>query len=157
EPVVGGLVTFTAPSTGASATFTSTNPATIAADGTASVHIQANDTVGFYTVTAATKGAAAASGFSGFSLRNDKVPTTTTVSSAASSSTYGQGVTFSATISPVASTGSIVVGGTADLFIDGTRVQSDVAVTAGSVTFAAVSGLTVTGSPHSVYVFYNGD
>jgi hypothetical protein len=36
EPVAGGLVTFTAPATGASATL-SGNPATIQSDGTASV------------------------------------------------------------------------------------------------------------------------
>ena len=45
EPVDGGQVTFTAPTTGAGATF-SGNPATIIGDGTASLTATANDSAG---------------------------------------------------------------------------------------------------------------
>ncbi len=59
EPVSGGRVTFTAPSSGASATI-SGSPATIGAGGAAQVSATANATVGAYTVTASTKGSASA-------------------------------------------------------------------------------------------------
>lgn len=59
EPVSGGRVTFTAPSSGASAAI-SGSPATIGAGGAAQVSATANGTVGAYTVTASTKGSASA-------------------------------------------------------------------------------------------------
>src|SRR5581483_12172063 len=65
-----------------------------------------------------------------------------------------QSVTFSATIAPQFS-GS--PSGTANLIIDGNPVETGVTVTGGSVTFTAISTLTVTGSPHSVQVVYSGD
>jgi len=65
EPVNGGLVTFTAPGSGASAAIAG-SPATIGADGTASVTATANGTAGSYTVTASTRGAADAA----FALTN---------------------------------------------------------------------------------------
>jgi hypothetical protein len=51
EPVAGGRVTFTAPTTGASAVV-NPNPATIGADGRASVNAVANGLAGSYVVTA---------------------------------------------------------------------------------------------------------
>jgi uncharacterized repeat protein (TIGR03803 family) len=53
EPVAGGLLTFTAPSSGASATVAS-GPVTIAANGTASTSATANGISGSYSVTAST-------------------------------------------------------------------------------------------------------
>jgi hypothetical protein len=67
EPVVGGQVTYTAPNSGASATFTG-NPATIASNGQASVQATANGTTGSYTVTAKANGV---SGSGDFTLTND--------------------------------------------------------------------------------------
>ena len=58
NPVAGGLVTFSAPATGASAVLSSTSPVTIGADGQASVTATANDETGTYQVTASTSGAA---------------------------------------------------------------------------------------------------
>jgi CSLREA domain-containing protein len=69
EPVAGGRVTFTAPTNGASATF-SGNPATINANGQASVGATANTQPGFYQVSAAANGAAAVT----FNLFNFCVP-----------------------------------------------------------------------------------
>jgi hypothetical protein len=60
EPVAGGLVTFTAPTRSASATFNGTTATTVAASisatGTASVPAKANGTLGSYTVTATAQG-----------------------------------------------------------------------------------------------------
>jgi fibronectin-binding autotransporter adhesin len=53
EPVAGGVVSFTDPTTGASATL-SGNSAVIAGNGTASVDATANATAGSYTVSAST-------------------------------------------------------------------------------------------------------
>ena len=55
EPVQGGRISFTAPGSGASATLTG-NPATIQANGQASVTATANAILGTYQVTAATTG-----------------------------------------------------------------------------------------------------
>jgi predicted outer membrane repeat protein len=159
EPVAGGRLTFTAPATGASAAFTAPNPAVVAAtDGTARVSAQANDTVGGpYAVTVAANGAAAAPGFAGFTLSNTQASTSVTVASSATAPTYGQAVTFSATITAPHYTGGHSVGGTADLVIDGRTVQSGVAVNNGTVTFAPVSSLSASSTPLSIKVVYNGD
>jgi parallel beta-helix repeat protein len=63
EPVTGGQVTFTAPASGASATFTG-SPATIGADGTASVTATANGTAGSYAVSATASGITTPASFS---------------------------------------------------------------------------------------------
>jgi uncharacterized repeat protein (TIGR02543 family) len=57
EPVAGGRITFTPPGSGASAGVTG-SPATIGADGAASVTVTANGTPGGYNVTAGATGAA---------------------------------------------------------------------------------------------------
>jgi parallel beta-helix repeat protein len=55
EPVAGGLVTFTPPASGASATIGG-SPATISATGTASVTATADGVAGHYTVSATARG-----------------------------------------------------------------------------------------------------
>jgi hypothetical protein len=55
EPVVGGLVTFTSPVSGASASIIG-SPATISAGGTASVTATANGITGSYSVSATARG-----------------------------------------------------------------------------------------------------
>lgn len=62
DPVTGGLVTFAAPTSGPSATLSS-SVATIAASGQASVTATANNFSGGYTVTASTAGAASSAVF----------------------------------------------------------------------------------------------
>jgi fibronectin-binding autotransporter adhesin len=64
EPVAGGVVTFTGPASGASATFTC-NPAVIGTNGSTSIGATANGTSGTYAVSAST-GAGSAS----FTLTN---------------------------------------------------------------------------------------
>jgi hypothetical protein len=97
EPVAGGLVTFTPPLSGASATLSPT-PAIIKADGTASVTATANDVRGAYTVTASASEATPAS----FALTNELQPTFAGLSSA--TITYGT--------SSLAFTGALVAGAT---------------------------------------------
>ena len=69
EPVAGGRITFEAPTPGASATFAG-NPATIDANGQASVSALANGLGGSYPVTAAAGSVAVA-----FTLTNTLPPT----------------------------------------------------------------------------------
>jgi hypothetical protein len=57
DAVAGGQITFTPPSSGASAVLSPNNPVTIAADGTATVNATPNSVVGNYTVTVNTAGA----------------------------------------------------------------------------------------------------
>ena len=85
DPVAGGKVTFSGPTSGAGATFTG-NPPTIASDGTAIVTATANGTAGSYLVSAS---AAGASGVA-FSLANTKsTPTFTFVLPDPFVKTYG--------------------------------------------------------------------
>ena len=63
EPVAGGIVTFSAPAGGASASLSTTNPVTIGSNGKASVTATANAIGGQYTVSASTAGAAAPASF----------------------------------------------------------------------------------------------
>jgi hypothetical protein len=71
EPVAGGVVTFTAPGSGASAILSATT-ATLNSSGQASVTAKANGTAGSYTVNASAGGANAPAGFS---LTNTAGPT----------------------------------------------------------------------------------
>ena len=63
EPVAGGIVTFSAPASGASASLSTTSPVTIGSNGQASVTATANAIGGQYTVSASTAGAAAPASF----------------------------------------------------------------------------------------------
>jgi hypothetical protein len=67
EPVAGGVVAYTAPASGASATFPGgSNTTTIDASGEASIAVAANGTTGSYTVSASAAGAGSAI----FNLKN---------------------------------------------------------------------------------------
>jgi len=63
EPVAGGIVTFSAPASGASANLSPSSPVTIGSNGQASVTATANAIGGQYTVSASTAGAAAPASF----------------------------------------------------------------------------------------------
>jgi hypothetical protein len=79
EPVAGGIITFTAPSSGASAVLKG-NPATIGSKGTASVTATANSTGGAYAITASAYGIASSATFP---LTNTNPATTLPLSEAA--------------------------------------------------------------------------
>ena len=95
EPVAGGLVTFTPPPSGASATL-SGSPATISATGTASVTATANGIVGSYTVAATASGITTPASFS---LTNNPASPTINTSQQPASATVGSSIADTATVS----------------------------------------------------------
>jgi len=150
EPASGGQVTFTAPGSGASAVL-SGSPATIGASGVISVTAVANSATGVYSVTAHTSGAAAVS----FSLTNIKADTTTSLASASPSpSTYGQVLTFTATVMPSAASGTVTfkddIGGAAAA-IPGCEER---ALSSGQATCATD---TLGGGVHIISAEYSGN
>ena len=90
DPVVGGVVTFTAPGSGASATFPGGNKSVINLLGLASVSAKANTIVGGYSVTASTRGATSKN----FSLTNQPGAATQLAINTQPSPTATAGVTF---------------------------------------------------------------
>jgi hypothetical protein len=82
--------------------------------------------------------------------------TTTTVTSSANPSTYGQSVSFTATVAPT--TGSTAPTGTVQFKINGTNFGSPVTLSASGSNGVAASGListlTVAGSPHTIEAAY---
>ncbi len=96
QPISGVSVTLAAPTSGASAIFTSTNPATTNASGLASVNVSANGIPGGpYTVNA-TAGSLITS--PGFSLTNTGVATVTNVTSTTANGTYGVGASINVSV-----------------------------------------------------------
>jgi predicted outer membrane repeat protein len=99
EPVAGGVISFTAPTSGASLAAPTTFTKTIGASGPVSATVVANGTSGSYTVTASARGATSIN----FALTNKWV-TTTTLTSSPNPSTLGQAVTFTATVTAAVGT-----------------------------------------------------
>ena len=94
EPVNGGVVTFEAPTSGASATLSPSSA--IISNGSASTTATANSTAGSYTVTATASGISTPANFS---LTNTPAATSTSdVSLSVTSAVYGQPVTLMATV-----------------------------------------------------------
>ncbi len=115
EPVAGGLVTFTPPPSGASATLIG-SPETISATGTASVTATANAIAGTYAVTASATGVMSSAPYS---LTNQIQASFSALTG--QTITYGDTVTFTGTLAA----GSQVPAG------------EEVAVTLGGVTHDA--------------------
>ncbi|MBK9528294.1 MAG: Ig-like domain repeat protein [Acidobacteria bacterium] len=86
---------------------------------------------------------------SGFLFGGD-IPTTTTVTSSANPSVFGQNVTFTATVSP------IPFGGTVTFVVDGNPLCSNVVVNISGQSTCSTSALSIAGSPHSVVADYSG-
>jgi hypothetical protein len=149
DPVDGGTITFTAPSgTGASATLVPANPVTIAG-GSVTVAATANANPGGpYSVVATTSGAVAPASFSLANLR----PALVTCVSSVPSPTYGQSLTFTATVSPTG--GGPTPTGTVQFVIDGSNFGS-VALVNGAATSAAATALAA--GVRAVTVDYSGD
>ena len=153
EPVVGGALAVTAPSTSSpSATLT---PFTVGTGGAASATATANALAGSYTVTASTR--ADTGGAASYALTNNKATPSVavTLTSGTNPSTFGQSVTFTATL-----TGAVNPGGSVTFSVDG---GAAVAADAGSTTFTASGGTaTYTTSAlapgsHAVTAIYSGD
>ncbi len=149
EPVAGGTVTFSAPASGASATFNPTGAVTIGSNGMASVSATANGTVGSYTVSATTAGAASAGLFS---LTNQV--TTTLLPSTDQSITYGTAtVNLSGTIQAV----SNVVTGSVSITLDGVTQSATIQSDGSFLSSFNTATLGVAHSPYPVSYSYAAD
>jgi hypothetical protein len=150
EPVAGGVLTFTAPASGPSGTFNgnvTTANFTIGASGMASPTFTANTQAGSYNVTAAANGVASSASFS---LTNTKANTATTVTSSSNPSDLGQNVTFTATVTSVATP-----AGTVQFKIDGALAGGPVTLDAFGVATFTTASLTV--GNHSIVADYSGN
>ena len=146
EPVAGGVVSFSAPASGASASFTG-NPAVIGADGLASVSAMANSMGGTYAVTAST-GAVSTS----FSLTNVAQPTFSNL--AAPTITYG---TATATLGGTILAGSFVPTGDVNITVDNVTEQAAIDGS-GDFSFAfPTATLGVAGAPYTITYAYAGN
>jgi hypothetical protein len=153
SPLSGAFVTFTPPGSGASATLTG-SPATTDASGGASVTATANDTVGTYTVTASTPGAADAT----FTLSNTPPTAFTGISPASGNIAGGNRVTLTGVGFGTAATTQVLIDGTAIpaaslTSVAGTRIVFVApAHAAGNVTVTVkVGGTTLAGSVTYTY------
>lgn len=81
------------------------------------------------------------------------VGTTTSLASSLGTSTYGQGVTFTATVSPASGTGT--PSGTVQFTVDGSNVGSPVTLSGGAATSASINNLSA--GAHTVAAVYSGD
>src|SRR5262249_21196740 len=111
EPVAGGTVTFSAPSSGASAALGSSGPVPIGSNGQASTTATANASAGPYTVTASTRGASSTAQFLLANLR-----TAAFSSLAGPTITYG---TATVTLSGMLLAGSVVPTGSVTVTLEG--------------------------------------
>src|SRR5206468_9514887 len=84
----------------------------------------------------------------------NKADTTTTVTSSANPSVFGQSVTFTASVNAVAP-GAGTRTGTVQFQIDGSNFGAAVSLSGGSATSPATNALSV--SAHTVLAVYNGD
>src|SRR5439155_663788 len=108
-------------------------------------------TAGAKTLTATYGGDASFGGSSGTTTHQvNQAATTTAVTSSPNPSSFGQPVTFTASVSPV-SPGSGTPGGTVSFAADGTTIAAcgTVTLTNGSAA-CTTSALTVAGSPHAI-------
>jgi CSLREA domain-containing protein len=151
NPVQGASVSFSAPSSGASATFTG-SPAATVADGTASVTATANGLAGTaaYTVTASVSGAGTTASFL---LTNTQASTTLTVTPSPTAIAYGQPVTISAAITPASVLTSSPTG--TITFYDGLTALTP-ASTVASANASYMVSVPVVGS-HTYAAQYGGD
>jgi CSLREA domain-containing protein len=150
DPVAGGLVIFSSPTSGPTAIFaTTTNNIleSINASGQASTAPTANGIAGGpYNVTATINRSPSSATFS---LTNTQAATNTAVTSSSNPSDLTQSVTFTATVT---STGTPT--GTVQFKIDGSHVGTPVTLSSGVATLTT-SALTV--GTHSVTADYSGD
>ncbi len=84
-----------------------------------------------------------------------KADTTTTLTSSAGTTTYGQSVTFTATVSPVAPATGTRTGTVT--FKDGATTLGTATINASGVATYTTTTLSAVASPHSVTATYNGD
>jgi hypothetical protein len=157
EPVAGGRVTFTPPSSGASAILNG-SPATINADSTVSVTATANGTYGTYTVSAGARGI---TNTAVFSLSNKAIPVITTTPSASAVTLSTMPVTLRDTA--VISNGFNETGAiTFTLYLGNTLLDTEIVPINGDGNYTTANGYTLptTGTVTGTYQWnasYPGD
>ncbi len=149
----GISVSFTAPTSGSSGTFTggsTTAAATTNASGIATAPVfTANGTAGGPYIVIASLGAGLPT--AAFSLTNLKAVTNTAVSSSVNPTAEGQSVTFTATVTSTAGTPT----GTIQFKANGINLGAPVALDLSGVATFATSGLSL--GTHVITADYNGD
>ena len=153
----GTSVTFTATVTGSSPTGTVTffDGATNIGTGTVSsgqaTLSTSTLTGGSHSITASYggDGSNAGSTSSAITQQVNQASTTTSVGTSGSPSTFGNSVTFTATVVGAGATGTVT-------FKDGATTLGTGTLSAGTATFST-STLSVAGSPHSITAVYGGD
>ena len=147
DPVDGGVVTFTPPATGASATLSPSGAVTITS-GAASVTAKANGAVGGpYAITAVAAGSAAVS----FSLSNTLQATHVSLAASLANLIFGQPETFTATVTAQAGVPT-PTGGTVT-FLDAGVAIGTANLVNGLATFTT-SLLSV--ASHTITASYSG-
>ena len=148
EPVAGGLVTFTAPPSGASATL-SGSPATISATGTASVTAAANSIGGSYTVSATASGITTPASFS---LTNMWVPTF----SALTSPTIVYGTSTTTLTGHLGSGTAYPTGSDVSITLNSVTQTASVDGSGDFTTTFSTGSLGVAGGPYTVTYAFAG-
>jgi streptogramin lyase len=165
--VIGQAVTFTATVTGTppgGSTPTGTVTFQDGPDTLGTAALSANGTAVFTTTMLASGTHAILAVYSGdmnftagtsaVLLQTVLAPTTTSVTSSATPSVFGQAVTFTATVT-AAAPGRGMPSGTVQFQVDGNNFGSPVALNAGQATSMPTSTLSV--GVHTVQVVYSGD
>jgi hypothetical protein len=140
NPLSGVTVIFGAPGTGASATFSSSTAVTNA-EGVASVTATANGTAGSYIVSASASGLTAS-----FALTN-QAATILGLSTSTTSTTLGNSVTLTASLTPAGATGKVT-------FFDGITFLGTKSVIAGA---ASLSTTMLPAGARKLKAYYSGD
>jgi hypothetical protein len=146
EPVAGGLVTFTPPPSGPSATI-SGSPAVIASDGTASVTAASNFIGGNYTVSATAAGApgAASFGLTNYAVRSIAIsPGNPSLAVGVSAQFIATGTFTDGATHDITSTVAWSSGTPSAATISATGVATGVAVGTSQIT-ASLTGVTSPG------------
>jgi hypothetical protein len=149
---VGQAVTFTATvtpgATGSVQFLYGTTPlGTVALNSGTAALTTSSLPAGFYSIAAVYSGDANYVGSTGYINQSVTRPTTTSLTSDKTSITYGQAVTFTATVSPSSATGVVQ-------FTDGTVLIGTGILSSGQAKLSTVS---LTGGSHSVTAVYTGD
>jgi len=149
---VGQPVTFTATvtpgATGSVQFLYGTTPlGTVAVNSGTATLTTSSIPAGFHSVAAVYTGDANYLGSTGYINQSVTKPTTTSLTSDKTSITYGQAVTFTATVSPSSATGVVQ-------FMDGTVLIGTGILSSGQARLSTVS---LTGGSHSVTAVYTGD
>jgi Bacterial Ig-like domain (group 3) len=157
DPIVEGIVTFSTPSSGASATLSTESAIIYDDEGDAYVTATADGTVGSYNVAASTTGAPSSVLFA---LTNQPstsslLSTMTSLASSINPSTYGRSVTFTASVRSASGSGAPT--GSVVFTIDGQSQPPTTLSVVDGVDEATVSMAALAAGSHTITAAYSGD